>query len=177
MDWLRQNVAVVLAWTVGGMLLEYPRHSVAGILARIFLIMLCIYAAHIVTHRALPSAWWNPHIYSHHEKKYDLSRYGELVLEAVTDFSMFVALYIVTRSRLVLLVGLWYTTTHIINWSVLGPNPHHVEHHVTGGAVNYGPALLDLLFGTYSGPAAVPDETDQVANILISTAVLHHLFT
>jgi hypothetical protein len=135
------------------LILVYPHFSAFSIAVQLIAINLWVYWIHRICH-SLPNQVWNYHIYSHHNKLLNLSRPLELVCEFVTDFSWFLLLLAIKlffkleflSSTLIVFVGLWYSSIHVLNLS-LGNHIEHRIHHVDY-QYNYGPAYIDFLFGT-----------------------------
>jgi len=146
----------LLLFSIGSFLslfLVYPQYSAFSIAIQLIAINLWVYWIHRLSH-ALPNQPWNYHIYSHHNKQLGLSRPLELVCEFLTDFSWFLLLLALKfgfhmdflSSSLILFVGLWYSSVHVLNLS-LGNHIEHKIHHIDYN-YNYGPAYIDFLFGT-----------------------------
>jgi ATP/ADP translocase len=47
---------------------------------------------------------------------------------------------------LILFIGLWYSSVHVLNQSLV-PNIEHSRHH-TDNSCNFGPSQIDFMFGT-----------------------------
>jgi len=160
----------LLLLSVGSLLslyLVYPSYSAFSIAVQLTLINFWVYVIHRLCH-ILPNQVWNYHIYSHHNKLLDLPRPIELVCEFFTDFSWFILLLGIKlffnldlSTALILFVGIWYSSVHVINLS-LGDHIEHRIHH-KDHAYNYGPAYMDFLFGTlkvdknYTGDFEIPN--------------------
>lgn len=145
----------LLLFSVGSLLslyLVYPSYSAFSIAVQLVLINFWVYAIHRLCHH-LPNQVWNYHIYSHHNKLLNLPRPVELICEFFTDFSWFILLLGIKflfnldlSTALILFVGVWYSSVHVLNLS-LGDHIEHRIHH-KDHTYNYGPAYMDFLFGT-----------------------------
>jgi len=146
----------LLLLSVGSLLslyLVYPAYSPFSIGLQLTGVNLWVYLIHRICH-SLPNQVWNYHIYSHHNKLLGLSRPVELICEFFTDFSWFLLLLGIKlffqfdwlSTSIILFVGIWYSTVHVLNLS-LGNYIEHKLHHVNH-EYNYGPPYMDFLFGT-----------------------------
>ena len=82
----------------------------------------------------------------------------ELGLEMINDLAMsltvlrlqgMLGIWIIPTS-VILFYALWYTSVHIVNYSIIG-SPVHKDHHKNVGT-NFGPDVLDHMFGTNHEP-------------------------
>jgi len=134
-------------------LLLYPTYSAWFIFFQGFCINLWVYLLHRACH-LLPNIPLNYHLYSHHNKLFSLPRPLELICEFFTNFSWFLLILLVKyafdlssiSTSLVLFIGLWYSSVHVVNLSLF-PHMEHKLHH-TDYTVNFGPPYIDYLFGT-----------------------------
>jgi len=138
-------------------LLVYPEYSLISIGIQLILLNMYIYWIHRLLHN-LPNNILNFHINLHHNKEIELPRAIELVIEFITNMSWFAYLILLQwaiginylSKTLTLFIGLWYSTTHIINYSLFKSHEHaihHLEHNY-----NYGPPYMDYIFGTLKDP-------------------------
>lgn len=96
----------------------------------------------------------NTHYLFHHQHDKLLDRRVELALETITDASMSLSVLLIqwltgiwlVPISVILFYALTYTSTHIINYSIIGSETHRNHHKNTD--TNYGPDTLDHLFGT-----------------------------
>jgi hypothetical protein len=96
----------------------------------------------------------NTHYIFHHQHNKLLDRRVELVLETLTDLGMSISLFVIqwltgiwlVPISVILFYALTYTSTHIINYSIVGSETHRNHH--KDSDTNYGPDTLDHLFGT-----------------------------
>lgn len=96
----------------------------------------------------------NTHYIFHHQPQKLLDRRVELLLEMCTDLSMsfsvlaiqwLTGIWLVPIS-VILFYAFTYTSTHIINYSIIGSETHRNHHKNTD--TNFGPDTLDHLFST-----------------------------
>ena len=133
--------------------LVYPAYSAFSIALQLIGVNLWVYWIHRLCH-SLPNQVWNYHIYSHHNKLLGLPRPIELFFEFFTDFSWFLLLLGLKfffqwdwlSTSIILFVGIWYSSVHVLNLS-LGNHIEHKVHHIDY-TYNYGPAYIDFIFGT-----------------------------
>lgn len=137
--------------------LVYPKFSIISIALQLVFISSYIYFLHILLHK-LPNVPLNYHMYSHHNKNLNLPRWLELIGEFICDVSFVIPLIALKyffnipylSYTLILFIVIWYSTGHVINQSLIyssEPNSEHKVHHVEE-KYNYGPAYIDMLFGT-----------------------------
>jgi len=133
--------------------LLYPSYSIWFIYLQSFCINIWVYLIHRASH-LLPNIPLNYHLYSHHNKLFNLPRPLELVCEFFTNFSWFLLILLLKTvfdlkfisTSLVLFIGLWYSSVHVVNLSLF-PHMEHKLHH-SDYTVNFGPPYIDYLFGT-----------------------------
>ena len=133
--------------------LVYPKFSVLSVAIQLFSIYLWIYIVHIILHM-LPESKIIYHIYSHHNKNLKLPWCLEIIAEFFNNFSAFISLvaikYMFGMSylsyTLVIFYGLWYSSVHLIQYSLLKSSEHEVHHKER--KYNFGPGFYDMLFGT-----------------------------
>lgn len=133
--------------------LVYPKFSMLSIAIQTIAINLWVYLIHVLSHK-LPNSVLNYHIYSHHNKNLQLPRWLELIGEFFCDMSWFFLLagikYIFNISylsyTLIFFVGLWYSSVHVINLSLI-KSSEHITHHEEKN-YNFGPPYHDMIFGT-----------------------------
>lgn len=133
--------------------LVYPRFSILSIGIQTIAINIWLYLIHILSHK-LPNSVLNFHLYSHHNKCLHLPRWLELTGEFFINISSSINLagikYMIGMPYLsytiIFFYGLWYSSVHIINYSLL-KSPDHEVHHKER-KYNFGPGFYDMLFGT-----------------------------
>ncbi len=156
--------------------LTWPRLGIVAVGLQIIAINIYAYWIHRLMH-SLPSHPLNYHIYSHHDKGLGLSRPVELIGEALCDLSWFAALLGVQWLAgvqwldpvLVVFMGLWYTTVHVINMSCFTSAAHKTHH--TEQGYNYGPAFYDAIFGTLKVDDDYHPHWDILNGVLIAGAI------
>ena len=134
-------------------LLVHPHVSALSAAAQLIFLNIWVYLIHRFCH-LLPNMPLNYHLYSHHNKLLNLPKPVELSFEFVTNFSWFLLLlafvYVfdisILNPILIIFIGLWYSSIHVLNLS-LGDHIEHKIHH-KNYTVNYGPAATDYIFGT-----------------------------
>lgn len=116
-----------------------------------------VYLVHRFLHllpRTGPLRYLNWHWIFHHEPLPGISRGVSLGIEAINDLGvnlsvlliqLFTGWYAVPFS-VVLLHTIWYTSVHIVNYSLIGSPVH--KHHHTQDDVNFGPDVMDHIYGT-----------------------------
>ena len=150
---------------VGGILFIIGKDcSFLSVLLGIILIFLELYWAHRVVHLITPDSIVhkiNPHVPFHHAPVKTMSRTNELLLE-VFGVDLPHVFYVISGQYIGhLITGVWfipltvilvshitYSMAHLINYSLVGHRVHRA-HHLNVG-VNYGPDIMDHLFGTNS---------------------------
>ena len=70
----------------------------------------------------------------------------------------------IISNTLILFIGLWYSSVHVLNLS-LGDSKEHRIHHGESD-YNYGPPYIDILFGTLKTEVN-SDENDKIKNGVI----------
>jgi len=96
----------------------------------------------------------NTHWMFHHQQTKLIDRRLELVLETFTDLGMNLSLGLLQWATgiwfvpfsVMLFFALTYTSTHIINYSIIGSDTHRAHHKNLD--TNFGPDPMDHLFGT-----------------------------
>jgi hypothetical protein len=159
--------------------LLYPTYSPAFIFFQSFCIKFWVYFLHRACH-LLPNISLNYHLYSHHNKLLNLPRPLELVFEFLTNFSWFLILLVVKyifdlqiiSTTLVLFIGLWYSSVHVINLSLFSHIEHKVHH--ADYTVNFGPSHIDYLFGTLQVEDNYTADS-EVLNGMASFAIVYAL--
>jgi sterol desaturase/sphingolipid hydroxylase (fatty acid hydroxylase superfamily) len=96
----------------------------------------------------------NTHYIFHHQPLKLLDRRIELMLELITDLNMSLSVLLIqwltgiwlVPTSIVLFYAFTYSSTHIINYSIVGSQTHRNHH--GNMDTNYGPDTLDHLFST-----------------------------
>ena len=115
----------------------------------------------------------NLHISWHHDKTVSMSRPLELTMEFFTNMSWFFYLLLFQwicnvqylSNTLILFIGLWYSSIHLLNLTIFKSN-EHIIHHMER-KYNYGPPYMDLLFGTLKQSDDEPNKYEFVNGIVI----------
>ena len=136
-----------------GSLLGSPEYTYINSLLQSIAIYLWSYIGHIVYHKLNIIDKFNFHKIIHHDTSNKYSRTINLVIESLCNIWLFFLLLIpnlfninIFSKKIVIYSALWYTTTHIFNYSML-KNNYHIQHHITP-EFNYSPEILDMLFDT-----------------------------
>ena len=161
LDWLNKYAITILVGGAFAILLAAPE---AGPFTAILGISIMYFWVYFV-HRALhflptegPFRFLNTHWIFHHQPLKILPRWLELCLETVNDLCMslsFLVLQYITGvhivpTSIILYYAIWYTSVHIVNYSIIG-SPVHKDHHKNVGT-NFGPDVVDHFFGTNHEP-------------------------
>lgn len=96
----------------------------------------------------------NTHYVFHHQPIKLLNRNIELMIETFNDLSMSLSVLLIqwltgiwiVPTSVILFYAFVYTSTHIINYSIIGSETHRNHHKDMG--TNYGPDTLDHIFGS-----------------------------
>jgi len=135
-------------------------------------------------HHNLPKSgiffYLNPHMSLHHEIVKILPRWLELIIETFQDIFWFLILYgiqellniHITPPSIIILAGITYTTTHVINYSMFGSDKHRDQHMNPNN--NFGPDFLDHLFHTNSDKE-FEDMAHLIPNTIFSFLISYYL--
>jgi len=109
------------------------------------------------------------HSITHHESKINkqpINIIGEIMNNIITQ-SVFVVWFIqnLLDFRIVLLWGLYYATTHNINYSLLKPTTHR-DHHLNH-TTNYGLDITDILFNTKYNWGDIENYNHSIINLIV----------
>lgn len=143
--------------------LAIPEYSVAYAILQAMFMILYVYLFHILYHKIgsiYPLYYINSHVSLHHDHFMELPRWLNLLIDVITNIGLFVILigvqYVaglnLLSNTLIMGVAFTYNLVHIVKYSIIG-NEQHTEHHVKSYC-NYGPEMLDTLFGTRCSPDA-----------------------
>jgi len=173
---------IVIAFLyVGGILFIVGQDcSFFSVLLGIILIFLELYWAHRFVHAVIPESIVhkiNPHVPYHHAKVKAMSRTNELLLE-VFGVDLPHVFYVMSGQFIgYLITGIWfipitvilvshimYSMAHLINYSLVGHKVHRAHH--LNVDINYGPDIMDHLFGT-NGDPTIEDPIIHLVPLLI----------
>lgn len=161
LDWLDNYGIAILSAGAFSILLSSPERNICSAILGISIMYFWVYFFHRALHflpTEGPFKYINTHWIFHHQPLKILDRRVELLLEAINDMSMsltvmllqyLTGLWIVPLS-IILFYGIWYTSVHIVNYSIIGSQVHR-DHHKNVGT-NFGPDVIDQLFGTNHEP-------------------------
>lgn len=151
----------ILAAGACAVLLTTPDRTVVSAIFGLSFMYFWVYFFHRALHYLPtegPLRYLNTHWIFHHQPLKILDRRVELALEMINDLLMSLTvlwlqgmlnIWIIPTS-VILFYALWYTSVHIVNYSIIG-SPVHRDHHKNVGT-NFGPDVLDQLFGTNHMP-------------------------
>jgi sterol desaturase/sphingolipid hydroxylase (fatty acid hydroxylase superfamily) len=161
LEWLNNYGISIVSAGAFAILLASPE---AGIVQSILGLSIMYFWVYFV-HRALhflptegPLRYLNTHWIFHHQPLKLLPRPVELCLETINDMVMSLSVLVIqyltgiwiVPPSIILFYALWYTSVHIVNYSIIG-SPVHRDHHKNVGT-NFGPDVIDQMFGTNHEP-------------------------
>jgi len=178
----------ILMYTLCLFILQYDTYSTLHILTSSLYLWMGVYFVHRIIHY-LPFDtciyYINLHLRLHHERKGFVSRAVELFIETTQQLIWFfiyaIAHYMlnihIVSNAAVLFMAILYTSTHIINYSLLGSeitgSYKHEGHHKNSN-VNYSPDFMDHIFGTNSD-STLENMSHTIPNIIGSFLIVYTL--
>jgi sterol desaturase/sphingolipid hydroxylase (fatty acid hydroxylase superfamily) len=183
LDWLNKYGISIVSAGAFAILLASPE---AGIVQSILSLSIMYFWVYFV-HRALhflptegPLRYLNTHWIFHHQPLKLLPRSVELCLETINDMVMSLSVLAIqyitgiwlVPPSIILFYALWYTSVHIVNYSIIG-SPVHRDHHKNVGT-NFGPDVIDQMFGTNHEPTK-EDLIPLSPNMVIAFAIVFAL--
>lgn len=183
LDWLRHYGVPILAAGAFATVATYPDAGFFRTMIGLSIMYFWVYFVHRALHflpTEGPLRYLNTHWIFHHQPLKILPRWFELFLEAINDMGMslsFLVVQYITGTRfvplsLILFYGIWFTSVHIVNYSIIGSQVHR-DHHKNVGT-NFGPDVIDQMFGT-NHEATREDLMLLSPNIIISFAIVYVL--
>jgi len=176
--WLKMYYAIGLLPILFCTLLTYgEKASIFTIPVELVMMYIHYYFFHRFMHEH-PEYTINLHLQVHHDKRYKIHRYTELLIDFLFEMFIFCVLPIVLQyysgvwicsPSVIFMISLTMTLGHIYNYSILGSNKIHQTHH-RDTTVHFGPDFMDHLFGT-----AVHDHEDgtiHIPPILMATSIV-----
>ena len=156
--------------------LAWPANSIIAICVQIAILNFYVYVIHRIMH-LIPSHPLNYHIFSHHDKKFNLSRPLELICETLCNLSWFAIILVVQwicnvqvfDPILVCYIGIVYTSVHVINLSCFD-SVEHKTHHIDWN-YNYGPAYFDALYGTLKVDESFNQNWDIINTVVVALGI------
>jgi len=157
LDWMNHYAMTILVGGAFTILLAGPEAGPVKAILGISIMYFWVYFIHRALHflpTEGPFRYLNTHWIFHHQPLKLLPRWLELCLETVNDLWMglsvlalqyLTGIWIVPIS-IILFYAIWYTSVHIVNYSIVG-SPVHRDHHKNVGT-NFGPDVIDHFFGT-----------------------------
>lgn len=191
-DWTQYIEAygfLIVSWIFLVSCLAIPEYSVLSAILQAIFVMFYLYLSHVIVHalsNIYPLQYLNPHVNLHHNHWLNLPRWLNLLIEAFTNFGLFLFLIViqyvtgldVLSNTLIIGAAFTYILVHIVKYSIIG-NEQHKEHH-ENSFCNYAPEMLDTLFGTRCSPdAPYQSLSGEVPYIILGCGLafgLKHLF-
>ena len=143
------------------MILSFPERQWYEAFIGLLIMYVWVYFVHRSLHELPLDSFLqslNTHYLFHHQPNKVLDRKIELAIEMVNDFFMSFSVLIlqwitgiwIVPISVILFYAFTYTSTHIINYSIIGSEIHRNHHR--NMHTNFGPDTLDHMFGTsYDG--------------------------
>jgi len=127
------------------------------------------YFLHRLIH-ILPDHPLNYHVYSHHNKQFNLSRNVELFIEFIHNLMCFLPIFIIQSltgidNTILIFVAFWYSSVHIIDMSII-PCVEHTNHHIDSSC-NYGPSIFDFMFGTLKVEEGYTADSQALCGVIL----------
>lgn len=152
-----------------------------GILLYIFCTNLC-YLVHVLAHTESSKGLNRIHEYHHkHNPDKDLyAHYTQIFLELTTGISPIILIYLFTgrvfikydfEPYVIFMFSYFYSSIHNINYSVRHVNKIHYKHH-GNWSINYGPDILDVLYGTKGNYEELENTEHYLPNLAICTLLI-----
>ena len=157
LDWIDAYGLVILVAGAFAVLLVQPERGFVSAIGGLTIMYFWVYLFHRALHflpTEGPLKYINTHWIFHHQPLKILDRRVELFLEAINDMAMsltvlwlqgMTGVWLVPTS-IILFYAIWYSSVHIVNYSIIGADVHRDHHRNVG--TNFGPDVLDQLFGT-----------------------------
>jgi hypothetical protein len=178
----------IIMFTLSLFILQKEKYSTLHIITSSLYLWMLVYFVHRSIHY-LPIDtciyYINLHLRLHHEKKGYISRFIELSIETIQQVIWFIVYAIfqyildiqIVSNTALLFMAILYTSTHTINYSLLGSNVtksyKHESHHKNPN-VNYSPDFMDHIFGTNSD-STLENMSHTIPNILCSFVLVYFL--
>lgn len=168
-------------------------YVIVGTLADLFCLMLLqtnffivavqvflVYLSYYCIHRfVLHNMSFNPHVYVHHYKYFQVHRYVELGIDFLFEMFSFAVVPLLLQywlniwivpPTIVILITLFLSFGHLFNYSLLGSDIHKAHH--TDSTTNFGPDFMDHLLGTNASPEY--EDTLQHIPALVQACIVTH---
>jgi len=181
-EWICAYGFHLVVYSLCGIILVYPERGINSASTGLTLMTLGYNIGHRILHW-LPTdgimGSLNLHVWLHHNKLWDVSRFVELVLEFIFEFvvvsSIPVLIMVVTNEwvipfSIILFCSLFFAMNHVLFYSILPSNVHQKHH--KDNTINFIPDYLDHLFGT-NADSEYEDMTLQVPLLVISCLVVY----
>ena len=161
-----------------GIYLTIDKYTPIHSLISIFILFFYSYFIHFLFHK-FPDII-NIHMKIHHKKTNTL-------FETIVNILFFIIFYFLQKiinfefvpTILIVFYGLIYVSVHIINYSIYHTTEKHIKHHTSSNSdnltKNYGPDIVDHLFGTNSDNK-FENYNHILPNILVSFLVTYYIF-
>ena len=150
-----------------------------NILYGIFLYVFCThltYIVHISAHTEQCKYLNQIHEY-HHNHTDNFAHYTQIFLELTTGISPIVLIYLFTQKMfliesfepyVIFMFSYFYSSIHNINYSIHHVNKIHENHH-SNWNINFGPDILDVIYGTKEDYENLENTDHYLGNLIIST--------
>ncbi len=157
LEWIDAYGLMIMVAGAFAVLLVQPERGFIGAIGGLTFMYFWVYFFHRALHflpTEGPLKYINTHWIFHHQPLKILDRRVELLLEGINDMAMsltvlwlqgMTGIWLVPTS-IILFYAIWYSSVHIVNYSILGSDVHRDHHRNVG--TNFGPDVLDQLFGT-----------------------------
>ena len=168
-------------------ILTYKKHSVIIVYLSVLFLFLYEYFYHVFFHMIIPKSL-NVHLLFHHNHKHNenlIPYIINLTVEGMSNLFIFYVLYELQNilnleiipNIIIFYMGLLYTSIHVINYSIFHLDESHVLHHLSTDKkpCNYGPDVLDHLFGTNCNKR-YEDFCHIIPNILLIFLITYYVF-
>jgi len=157
LDSLNKYGLSIVAAAAFSILLASPETGFFQSIVGICIMYFWVYFVHRLLHYLPtegPFRYLNLHWIFHHQPLKLLPRPIELFLETLNDMNMSLSVFFIqymtgiwiVPPSIILFYAIWYTSVHIVNYSIIG-SPIHRDHHKNVGT-NFGPDVIDQMFGT-----------------------------
>lgn len=176
-------IFIIILWLILSVYIASKKYSMVSSIIQSVLIVLWSYFGHVFAHHIsndFPMNILNPHMLLHHNKSFNIPRFLDLFIEAITNFSAFFILILLQRlfnvhimsTSIILFGGFLYVAIHIFDYSIFGDHEHHIHHERT--MCNYSPRVMDILFNTRCNPNDdyVPMNREVISTLLVFPLVL-----
>jgi sterol desaturase/sphingolipid hydroxylase (fatty acid hydroxylase superfamily) len=161
LDWINKYGIPMLVAGAFAVLLVSPEVGIVQAILGLSIMYFWVYFFHRALHflpTEGPFKYINTHWIFHHQPLKILPRWLELCLEFLNDMAMSLIVMVIQKlaginivpTSIILFYALWFSSVHIVNYSIIGSQVHR-DHHKNVGT-NFGPDVIDHMFGTNHEP-------------------------